>query len=443
MKFCPRFYDYLYLDHYNGDIYLCQWMRSKKGLIGNLLKDKVEDAYNSEHANYLRATMDDQSFRFCRLEACPILANNELEEITEEEYEKRKKSAYYPTEINLAYDYVCNQSCETCRKSVFVPPESYADDLENIRKKITPYLNRAKYFSASGHGDPFASPYMMNLLENLHLETPDLQITLETNGVFCDEEHWERIKHLGKSHLSLVVTTNSFDEFTYRHVSRGGNFKKVMHNLDFLSELRQQGEINELTHSFVIQDRNFRELPSFIRRSFAEYKFDSVVLKPVYQWGTMDDDVFWFKDVLNPLHPYHEEYLEILDDPIMHDPRVYNFGGDTVHPARPYPVVYSGLFPYEKVKKGSKIVIYGAGFVGQTIRQELIQKNYCDIISWVDQCFDNMCTKSPNTLLNMPGDNYDKVVLATINETFAMEMRRNLVDMGISEEKIVDCTRAN
>lgn len=67
MKFCPRFYDYLYLDHYNGDIYLCQWINSKKGSIGNLLEDTVEDAYNSKHANYLRSTMDDQSFRFCRL----------------------------------------------------------------------------------------------------------------------------------------------------------------------------------------------------------------------------------------------------------------------------------------------------------------------------------------------------------------------------------------
>lgn len=442
MKFCSRFYDYLYLDHYNGSICICPWMEPKDAVIGNLLEDTVEDAYNSEYANYLRSTMDDQSFRFCRPEACPHIQNNDLEEITEEEYEKRKKSSYYPTEINLAYDFVCNQSCETCRKSVFVPPEGYSYDMEKIREKITPYLNTAEHFSASGHGDPFASPHIMNLLENLHIENPKLHILLETNGVFCDEEHWERIEHLGKSHLSLVVTINSFDEFTYRHISRGGNFKKVMHNLEFLSELRQQGEINVLTNSFVIQDRNFREIPSFIRRSFEEYKFDEVVLKPVYQWGTMDDDVFWFKDVLNPLHPYHEEYLEILKDPTMQDSRVYNFGGDTVHPARPYPVVYSGLFPYEKVKKGSRIVIYGAGFVGQTIRQELIQKNYCDIISWVDQCFDDVCTKSPNTLLNIPGDNYDKVVLATINETFSMEMKKNLVDMGISEEKIVDCAQA-
>ena len=62
-----------------------------------------------------------------------------------------------------------------------------------------------------------------------------------------------------------------------------------------------------------------------------------MVLKPVYQWGTMDEDVYWFKDVLNPMHPYHEEYLEILKHPALQDPRVYNFGGETSHEARPFP----------------------------------------------------------------------------------------------------------
>lgn len=38
-----------------------------------------------------------------------------------------------------------------------------------------------------------------------------------------------------------------------------------------------------------MQDRNFREIPSFIERSLNEFGFDDVVLKPVYQWGTMPE----------------------------------------------------------------------------------------------------------------------------------------------------------
>ncbi|MDR1134938.1 MAG: radical SAM protein [Clostridiales Family XIII bacterium] len=337
MKYCRRFYDYLYIDNNMGDICLCPWMEPAKAYIGNLMESDIFDAYNSDYSNKLRETMEEQSFRYCRKEACPHIQNDDLESITADEYKRRKQAAYYPTEINMAYDFVCNQSCETCRTGVFVPPENYPRQMDTIRGKLAPYLNKARRVTASGHGDPFASKYMMEVLENLRPTNPDLSILLETNGVFFDEAHWERIKHLAEFKLEIVVTINSFDKFTYEHISRGGNYEKIMQNLDFMSRLRESMKLTKLVNSFVIQDRNFREIPSFIKTSFDNYAFDNVVLKPVYQWGTMDERVYWFKDVLNPAHPYHQEYLEILQDNTTKDPRVYNFGGDSIHEARPYP----------------------------------------------------------------------------------------------------------
>lgn len=351
MKYCSRVYDYLYLDSYNGNAMICQWMNPQECSIGNIIESDVQDVWEGEKAQYFRNLFRDGCYKYCRLEACPLLANNQLPDIKDtEEYENKCKTSDRPLKINLAYDAVCNQYCETCRNSVFIPPKDYKEKMNIIREKITPYINTAKEISASGHGDPFASPYMMDLLEGLQPIDPDFKILLETNGVFFDEQHWERIKHLGKYHLKVVLTSNSFDEFTYKHISRGGNFEKLMDNLKFIKTLREQNLINEYISSFVIQDRNFRELPSFIKRSLDEFGFDSVVLKPVYQWGSMPDDVFWFKDVLNPKHPYHKEYLEILQCPELKDPRVYNFGGDTMHPCRDYPVP-------RKVKKNFKTKI--------------------------------------------------------------------------------------
>jgi len=440
MKFCHRFYDYLYIDNNNGDICLCQWMEHNKLFIGNLMTDEVSEAYNSDHANHLRSTMDDQSFRYCRIEACPHLANNDLENITPEEYKQRKKTKYYPAIINMAYDFVCNQSCETCRKAVFVPPANYAEQMDTIRAKLAPFLDTAKKITACGHGDPFASKYMMEALENLQPANPDFNILLETNGVFFDEAHWERIKHLGKFNMSLVVTINSFDEFTYKHISRGGNFQKLLRNLDFMSQLRRNGDLKELVQSLVIQDRNFREIPSFIRRSFTDYAFDSVVLKPVYQWGTMDEDVYWFKDVLNPCHPYHSEYLEIMRDPVLKDSRVYNFGGDTIHAARPFPgdsVASAVKFPYKAIKKDSRIVIYGAGQIGREYIRQLEETKYCVVALWIDKAFDNKRVMPSDSLLNMSMDSIDIILLATNNPIFQEEMKALLKEMGIPDEKVV------
>jgi len=192
----------------------------------------------------------------------------------------------------------------------------------------------------SGHGDPFASPYMMDILENMRPKN-NLTLLLETNGVFFDEAHWEKIEHLKDINICVHITTNSFDEFTYNHISRGGNYKKLMHNLNFVSELRRNGDIKHFSNVLVIQDRNFREIPFFIEKTFKNFSVDSIVLRPVYQWGKMEPDVFWFKDVLNPKHPYHAEYLEILEHPSLKDPRVYNFGGHTEHPAADYPAKVS------------------------------------------------------------------------------------------------------
>ncbi len=439
MKYCHQFYDYLYLDHYNGQIYLCPWMIPQETCIGNLNHDSIEDAYHSDFANHLRATMDDQTFRYCRMEACPHLQNNGLPDISEEEYARLEREGCTPKIINLACDFVCNQSCETCRKDVFVPPPDYAERLRAIRDKIAPYLDKAERITASGHGDPFASPYMMDILENLHPSNPDLSILLETNGVFFDEAHWERIKHLSDFRLEVTITINSFDEHTYRHISRGGIYKKMLHNLEFVSHLRKKGDIKFLTNTLVIQDRNFREIPSFIKRSFKDYAFDQVQLRPVYQWGTMDEDVFWFKDVLNPLHPYHEEYLEILRDPALRDPRVYNFGGETEHPARPYPSRAGGPFPCDAVKRGSRIVVYGAGQIGQAVVRQLKEGRGYTIVGWVDKCPDGECVKSPESIKELAADGYDVVLLATANAGFAQEMREVLLAMGVPAERIVSC----
>jgi len=410
-------------------------------VIGNLVHDKIEVAYNSDHAKYLRSTMDDQTFKHCRREACPRLQNDDLEDISSEEYQHRMKTSYYPTEINMAHDFICNQYCETCRKAIFVPPPEYDKKMRTIHEKIAPYLDTAERVTASGHGDPFASKYMMEILENLRPTRQDSSFLIETNGVLLDEEHWERIKHLREFHLEVVVTINSFDEFTYKHISRGGNFAKAMHNLDFMSRLRTSKDIARLTNTLVIQDRNFREIPSFIKRSFDSYAFDSVMLRPVYQWGTMDEDVYWLKDVLNPLHPYHQEYLEILQNPALKDSRVYNFGGDTVHKANPYPSALSAncIFPYDVVKRNSKIIIYGAGQVGREFIHQLNSNNFCEVILWIDKSFDNECVMPPDRLLIISRDDYDYVVLATLNRFFTEEMKCNLTDMGVPEERIISC----
>lgn len=355
MKYCDYGFEYFYLDTYEGNVMICPWMEPDNCSIGNILESSVEEIWHGEKAEHFRNLFRENCYKYCRPQGCPKIQNHSLEEINDiERFKELTKTPERPKYINLAYDFVCNQYCETCRNEVFIPPKDYKEKVENIRKKISPYIETAEELSASGHGDPFASPYMMDLLSNLKPTNKNLRFLLETNGVFLDEEHWARIEHLKDFYIRLCVTSNSFDEFTYNHISRGGNFKKLMNNLKFIKSLREKGYINEIISTFVIQDRNFRELPSFVERSLNEFGFDKVLLRPVYQWGTMPEKTFWFKDVLNPKHPYHSEYLEILQHPALKDERVYNFGGDTVHPARDFYIEEPACCCCEEEKKEVK-----------------------------------------------------------------------------------------
>lgn len=339
MQFCSWPFEYLYLDNYKGDVALCPWMQKEVIHIGNLFKQSFNEIWNGDAANRLRESIKKGDFSICRIDGCPFLQNNNLPERSAE-FIKSYHVLETPSVVNLAYDFMCNQYCETCRKKKWEPIlPLYKNYMDKIHEQIAPILNKAKEISTSGHGDPFASPYMMKVLHNLKPSSHNIRLLIETNGVYCDKKHWDQLYHLHNCYIELIITNNSYDKFIYDHISRGGNYKKLIENLNYIRSLRKSGVINRFALTMVIQDRNFREIPSFIERSLEEYNADKVILRPVYQWGTMREDIFWFKDVLNPLHPYHQEYLEILEHPAIRDPRVFNFAGKTLHPARQFPGV--------------------------------------------------------------------------------------------------------
>lgn len=334
MKFCTRPHIHLLLDHYNGGVWTCPWAKKEAAYMGNIFETPLEELWSREYELRKRTMQGD--FSLCRFEACPYLQNDSLPEADEDTL-KEKKFASYPTMVNIAYDRVCNQYCETCRKAPFSAPEGYPELMEKYKNIILPFVNNANFISLSGHGDPFASPYMLRLMEEIRPVHDNYTVLLETNGVFLNEKTWSKVEHLSKYTINMAITINSFDPFIYKQISRGGNYELLMQNLDFASELRKSSKIKKLNFNMVVQDKNFREMPSFIQTCLDRYCFDQVHLRPVYQWGTMSDEVFWFKDVLNPMHPYHAEYLELLDHPLLSHEKVYNFGGRTVHKAVPYP----------------------------------------------------------------------------------------------------------
>ncbi len=88
--------------------------------------------------------------------------------------------------------------------------------------------------------------------------------------------------------------------------------------------------------------------------------------------------------------------------------------------------------------KDKKIILYGAGKVGQDAHKQLLKFGY-EIIVWVDKNIDKyreqgMDVNSPQ---NMIEADYDVVMLMANDQGIAKSMEENLLAMGVAKEKIV------
>lgn len=103
--------------------------------------------------------------------------------------------------------------------------------------------------------------------------------------------------------------------------------------------------------------------------------------------------------------------------------------------------VNSCVFPYTKVRQGSKMVLYGMGKVGKAFFEQIRQTRYCDIVAWADRA--PALTVGPGVVvLGITPDkimdyNFDCIVIAVENKMTAYKISEGLRSMGIGREKIV------
>lgn len=96
-------------------------------------------------------------------------------------------------------------------------------------------------------------------------------------------------------------------------------------------------------------------------------------------------------------------------------------------------------FPYEEVERGSAIVLYGAGKMGQDFYWQISRTGYCEIVCWLDRKFE--LQKRESKLQGWREDinhlDFDKVVIALLSKEQAYEAMEMLKEWGIPEEELI------
>ncbi len=92
------------------------------------------------------------------------------------------------------------------------------------------------------------------------------------------------------------------------------------------------------------------------------------------------------------------------------------------------------LFPFGKVEKYEKIILYGAGNVGTQYMEQIGQTKYCQVVLWVDKY---AVKQNVYPIENISKYSFDKVVIAIEDKQIIDNVKRMLLEMGINDKKMV------
>lgn len=361
-----------------GSTRMCGWSNM---ILGNLTQSTIEELWHGENARAFRESMLDGSYRYCNKAKCPHCANDRLEE----QFVKYEVPEY-PTMCNLGYEEICNYICKFCRLD-YHKPQNMKEKYQKIETEINKILPHLKELGANGAGEIFCSEHIIRLLKSDFLAA-DASVLIETNGSLFNEENWEKIKMLGNRNLTVAVTVHSFEESTYRYLS-GTRLpvSNILNNLTFISRLRRQGVINKFEIATVLCERNFREMPDYVKKCLESFDMDTIRLRFFEPYGVMDVLTEWFYDVRNKLHPYHDEFVEVMKAPILQNEKVWRWQGDkaSLQAESPYELehrnvlnlstligdgdFWNSLKAYMSKLSINTIALYGASKIGRAYRR--------------------------------------------------------------------------
>ena len=99
------------------------------------------------------------------------------------------------------------------------------------------------------------------------------------------------------------------------------------------------------------------------------------------------------------------------------------------------------LFPFDRVAKGSRIILYGLGMVGKLYLRQANQLQWCEIAYLMDrralQAEWDYKLLDIEKIGGVPLDEYDYVVISIANYNTAQQVSEELVARGVPQERIV------
>jgi hypothetical protein len=296
--------------------------------IGNMHRTRWEDAWNSDQAAMVRQSILDGDFKYCNKGVCPVILANNLprkSEITDQHFRhyidnKIVKLPEGPREISLSHDPSCNLACPQCRNDfILADREQNAEFAATIDPFVKPLIEYAHLDRSvvlmSGDGEIFVSPHYRGILKLFDPEKhAGVTLNLLSNGLVF-EAGWKKVPNIHKLVKCVTVSTDAASEDIYRQ-TRGGSWRKLYRNLEFISKLRRRGDIEQFGIHYAVQTCNFRDMRRMVEIGL-ELGVDRIAFAILRNGGTYDAAEYSTRTIFEPDHPEHQDFVRELRDPIF------------------------------------------------------------------------------------------------------------------------------
>jgi len=326
---CPKPFEQFDIGPDGGVMVCCgHWLPTK---IGNFLDSPVEGILNSPMAQKIRASVTDGTFKYCNHVDCPFLAQDSLPKRGNISHSKTREAVarndFHVDGVeymHFAFDQTCNLSCPSCRTKVITEKVSESGEkVQAIEQKLLPMLPAVRILNLNPAGEIFVSKPSRALLEHINDDRcPDLRLEIISNGTLFSREEWNKFPGIHNKVLSVRISTDAASKETFEKLRRLGKYDVFRKNMEFLRELRTSGVISRFYLAFTYQLDNFREMPAFI--DFRdEMRADWVIFERL-QNIVFSNEEFRHKAVHYRDHPRHEEFINIISDPIFQKAGVWH-----------------------------------------------------------------------------------------------------------------------
>lgn len=292
-----------------GNVNCCCKQYTNNYVFGNLFQGGFEAAWNSEKAKIFRQDILDGKYTWCNREVCNFGRMKAGKT-------KLSVEAPYPKYVTIGYDKTCNLMCTTCRDCIIRENKMSDEEIDsNINKYFLPICKNAKELVINSVGECFISKHSRNFIQKAVKKYPKIKFNIMTNGIVCNEVV---LKHLGLlGHLACIqVSMHAATKKTYDSITRTGNFKYLMKNLECLSKLLKSGEIECVLLNFVVSSMNYKEMPAFVKLG---EKFGFKVCFWELQNWNCTEMLYRFEDfcVFHRENPEFKKLMKVLKNPIF------------------------------------------------------------------------------------------------------------------------------